>query len=67
MLSYRYQIKRRGGKQVNDYCPFCNTEMEVHTTSEEEAKQFIWLTANEQSFWCPNCEMVFFKKSEKGG
>lgn len=47
-------------------CPWCGTEMEVHTTSEEEAKQFVWLTANEQSFWCPNCKAVFFKKSENG-
>ena len=48
-------------------CPWCGTEMEVHTTSEEEAKQFIWLIANEQSFWCPNCEATFFRKSENGG
>ena len=51
---------------AENLCPLCGAEMEVHTTSEEEAKQFIWLIANEQSFWCPNCEMAFFKKSEKG-
>ena len=53
---------------VNDEnpCPWCGTEMEVHTTSEEEAKQFIWLIADEQSFWCPNCKVVFYKKSESG-
>jgi transposase-like protein len=48
-------------------CPFCGTEMEVHTTSEEEAQRFFWLIANEQSFWCPHCKMAFYKKSENEG
>ena len=53
--------------KIENPCPMCGTEMEVHTTSEQEAQQFIWLIANEQSFWCPNCKMAFYKKSELGG